>query len=115
MKKIIFLLLPLMSFAQSLPNVDYTGIHTIHIQDDLYFSQPQIGTIIATKSYEPSYSFPNKKGKVISSFNSYSDQDALIEYQWKSDYITRPGGQTMDALVKGADNKYYIIRYDENY
>ena len=115
MKKIIFLLLPLMSFAQSIPNVDYTRMRTIHIQDDLYFSQPQTGTIIATKSYEPSYSFPNRKGKVISSFDSYSDQDALIEYQWKSDYITRPGEQTMDALVRGADNKYYIIRYDENY
>ena len=52
------------------------------------------------------------QGKVITSFEADSDFDAIIEAQWKTDFIIRPGEQVKDALVRG-QTKYYIIRWEQ--
>jgi hypothetical protein len=109
MKKLILLvLLPLMSYAQGFENIYYSPSITISIMDDSYAEPIQDAKILASKNnLYPLFG----KGKVMSSFESNSDMDALYDYQWKSDYITRPGEQKQDALVKGDNGKYYIIRW----
>ena len=111
MKKLILLvLLPLMSYSQDFNNIYYNPTDTINISDDFYLEPNQRAVVLASKSYSP-YENTFKEAKIISSFNSSSDMNALHEYKWKSDYIVRPGKQQKDALVKGNNGKYYIIRW----
>ena len=53
-------------------------------------------------------------GKVLNSFQSTSDEQALIDYTWKSDYMYRPkyvlDTEVGDALVKGNNGTYYVIK-----
>ena len=110
MKNLLLILLPLISFAQ-LQNIDYSGMNTINISDDLYLSPTQNATILATENYmNYNYSY----GKVLNSFQSSSDEQALIDYTWKSDYMYRPkyilDTEVGDALVKGNNGTYYVIK-----
>ena len=109
MKKLILLvLLPLMSYAQDFNNIYYNPTITISIEDDFYAEPIQDAKVLASKNnLYPLFG----TGKVMSSFESSSDMNALYDYRWKSDYITRPGEQKQDALVKGDNGKYYIIRW----
>ena len=112
MKKLLLILLfPLLSFGQDFNNIYYNPTNTVNISDDFYAEPDQEAVILASKeSYSP-FANPFRKGKVVSSFESSSDINALYEYKWKSDYLIRPGKQTKDALVKGVNGKYYIIRW----
>ena len=111
MKKILLLLIPIFSFSQQFNNIDYSGSNTINISDDSYLHLTQDATILATDTYKYNN---NVYGKVIKSFKSDSDQDALIDYTWKSDYIYRSiyesNEEVGDALVKGNNGTYYIIK-----
>tara|TARA_R100000734_G_C3243718_1_gene47538 strand:- start:211 stop:531 length:321 start_codon:yes stop_codon:yes gene_type:complete len=105
--RLLLLLLPFVCFSQ----IDYSGINQVDIADDLFYEEPQIGTVIRTYNPNPYSSFINQ-GKVITSFEADSDFDAIIEAQWKTDFIIRPGEQVKDALVRG-QTKYYIIRWEQ--
>ena len=112
MKKILLLLLiPTFSFSQQFNNVDYSGLNTINISDNSYLYTTQDATILATDTYMYNN---NVYGKIIKSFKSNSDQDALIDYTWKSDYIYRSiyelNEEVGDALVKGNNGTYYVIK-----
>lgn len=117
MRTLLLLLLPLFTFAQ-FDNIYYSGIEIVPIEDDLYIEPIQQGTVIATSLYYPSlkndYNVNTIRGKIIDSFESESDFDAVIESNWKSDYIVRPGEFKKDALVRGQNNKYYIVRWEYN-
>ena len=115
MRTLLLLLLPLFTFAQ-FDNIYYSGIEVVDIEDDLYIEPIQKGTIIATSLYytttKNEWQVNTLRGKIINSFESKSDIDAVIESNWKSDYIVRPGEFKKDALVRGENNKYYIIRWE---
>jgi len=108
MKKLILLLLPIFTFAQFQADYSYS---TINIYDDFYNEQVQDAVIIG-RSYDNLYSMPTY-GKVKTSFESNSDLDALIDYQYKSDYILRYDYsldvKLGEAIVKGENNTYYVI------
>ena len=115
MKKLLFLLLPIFTFAQ-FDYVYYSGASLVTMSHDLYIEPVQQGRIIATSDYMPryegDYSSIMLKAKIVNSFESSSDMDAVIESNWKSDYMIRPGEIKRDALLKGENNKYYIIRWE---
>jgi len=113
MKKLILIvLLPLMSYAQDFENIYYDPINSINIMDDSFLEPDQEAFVLATKDKKQLTNFPYfGVGKVLSSFESDSDMDALYEYKWKSDFIIRSGEQRKDALVRGTNGKYYIIRW----
>jgi hypothetical protein len=106
--RLLLLLLPLFTFAQF--DYGYPGFQTVELHDDLYIEPVQDAEVIATSDYYFS-TLPSTRAQIIDSFESESDFDAIIEANWKSDYITRPGELKRDALVKGVNNKYYIVRW----
>jgi hypothetical protein len=108
MKNLLLILLPLISFSQDFENIYYNPINSINIMDDSFSEPDQEAYILATKSNSIPYF---GIGKILSSFESDSDVDALYEYKWKSDFIIRSGEQRKDALVRGFNGKYYIIRW----
>ena len=106
--RLLLLLLPIFTFAQFQADYSYS---TINIYDDFYNEQIQDAVIIG-KSYDNLYSTPSY-GKVKSSFESNSDLNALIDYQYKSDYMFRYNynldPKLGEAIVKGKNNTYYVI------
>ena len=114
-KLLLLLLLPLFTFAQ-FDYVYYSGSQFVSMSDDMYITPVQQGMIIATSDYLPRYEGDYQnimlRAKVVDSFESESDMDAIIESNWKSDYMIRPGEIKRDALLKGQDNKYYIVRWE---
>ena len=114
-KLLLLLLLPLFTFAQ-FDYVYYSGSQFVTMSDDMYITPIQQGRIIATSDYMPRYEGDYQnimlKAKVVDSFESESDMDAVIESNWKSDYMIRPGEIKRDALLRGRDNKYYIVRWE---
>ena len=115
MRILLLLLLPLFTFAQ-FDYVYYSGSQFVTMTDDFYIAPVQQGKIIATSDYLPRYEGDYEnimlRAKVVDSFESESDMDAVIESNWKSDYMIRPGEIKRDALLRGQDNKYYIIRWE---
>jgi len=113
--RLLLLLLPIFTFAQ-FNNVYYSGVRYVTIEDDLYIAPVQQGLIVATSDYLPRYEgdYTNImiKAKVVDSFESDSDMDAVIESNWKTDYMIRPGEIKRDALIRGEDKKYYIVRWE---
>ena len=111
------LLLPLFTFAQ-FDYVYYAGSQFVTMSDDFYIAPVQQGKIIATSDYLPRYEGDYEsimlKAKIVDSFESESDMDAVIESNWKSYYMIRPGEIKRDALLRGQDNKYYIVRWEYN-
>ena len=57
-------------------------------------------------------------GKVKSSFESNSDLNALIDYQYNSDYMFRNNysldSKLGEAIVKGKNNTYYVVELYRN-
>lgn len=103
----LLLLLPLFAFAQF--DYTYQGYDTVEVHDQFYIEPVQQARIVATSDY---YNvLPSTQAEVVDSFEATSDFDAIMESNWKSDYITRPGEIKRDALVKGVNNKYYIVRW----
>jgi hypothetical protein len=117
MRTLLLLLLPLFTFAQ-FDYVYYTGSQFVTMSDDFYIAPVQQGKIVATSDYLPRYEGDYQnimlQAKVVDSFESESDMDAIIESNWKSDYMIRPGEIKRDALLRGQDNKYYIVRWEFN-
>lgn len=106
---LLILLLPLISYCQDFENIYYDPIDSINIMDDSFSEPDQEAFILATKNNSRPYF---SVGKILSSFESDSDMDALYEYKWKSDFIVRSGEQRKDALVRGFNGKYYVIRWE---
>jgi hypothetical protein len=111
--RLLLLLLPIFTFAQFQADYSYS---TINIYDDFYNEQIQDAVIIG-KSYDNLYSMPSH-GKVKSSFESNSDLNALIDYQYNSDYMFR-NNYSLDyklgeAIVKGKNNTYYVVELYRN-
>ena len=106
--RLLLLLLPILTFAQFEANYN---LNNINIYDDFYSSSIQDATLIGTKDYNKfdliSY------GRVKSSFQSDSDENALIEYQYKSDFLYRNINtndiKIGEGIVKGENNTYYLI------
>ena len=117
MRTLLLLLLPLFTFAQ-FDYVYYAGSQFVTMSDDFYIAPVQQGKIIATSDYLPRYEGDYEsimlKAKIVDSFESESDMDAVIESNWKSDYMIRHGEIKRDALLRGQDNKYYIVRWEYN-
>ena len=117
MRTLLLLLLPLFTFAQ-FDYVYYAGSQFVTMSDYFYIAPVQQGKIIATSDYLPRYEGDYEsimlKAKIVDSFESESDMDAVIESNWKSDYMIRPGEIKRDALLRGQDNKYYIVRWEYN-
>ncbi len=115
MKNLLLLLLPISMFAP-FDHVYYSGTSLVTMSDDLYIEPIQQGKIIATSDYMPryqgDYSSVMLRAKIVNSFESASDMDAVIESNWKSDYMIRPGEIKRDALLRGENNKYYIVRWE---
>lgn len=112
--KLILLLYPIITFSQ-FDQISFLSINKVLISDDLYIEPNQLANIVATSKYgekiKDYYGSYFIEAKIIDSFESNSDLDAVIESNWKSDYILRPGVNRRDALVKGENNKYYIVRF----
>ena len=111
--RLLLLLLPIFTFAQFQADYSYS---TINIYDDFYNEQIQDAVIIG-KSYNNLYSIPSY-GKVKSSFKSDSDLNALIDYQYNSDYMFR-NNYSLDpklgeAIIKDKNNTYYVVELYKN-
>tara|TARA_R110002012_G_scaffold8317_2_gene38367 strand:+ start:460 stop:798 length:339 start_codon:yes stop_codon:yes gene_type:complete len=111
--RLLLLLLPIFTFAQFQADYSYSNIN---IYDDFYNEQLQDAVIVG-KSYNDIYYTPYY-GKVKSSFKSSSDSNALIDYQYNSDYIYRYNysldPKIGEAIVKGNNNTYYVVELYKN-
>ena len=51
------------------------------------------------------------KGKIIDSLEAESEMDAVTKSNWEKKYMSKPRDETRNVLLKGENNKYYIIKF----
>ena len=116
MKKLllILLLVPLVSFSQ-LENIYFSGIELVILTDNLsivpVFQEKIIATSTFLPRYEGDYISIMTKGKIIDSLEAESEMDAVVKLNWEKKYMSKPGDETKNVLLKGEKNKYYIIKF----
>ncbi len=116
MKKlfIIIFFFPFFSKAQY-EYVYYSGVNLVTMNDDFYIRPVLQDKIIATSTflprYEGDYVSVMTKGTIIDSLQAESEMEAVVKSNWKSNYFTRSSGDTRDILIRGVNNKYFIIRF----
>ena len=116
MEKLLHLLLlvSLVSSAQ-MEHTYFSGIELVTMDDDFYIQKIMQNRIIATSTflprYEGDYISIMTKGEVIDSLEAKSEMDAVIKSDWKTNHMYKYGAETIDVLLKGENNIYYIIRY----
>ena len=116
MKKlfIIIFFFPFFSKAQY-QYVYYSGVNLVTMNDDFYIRPiPQV-KIIATSTflprYEGDYVSVMTKGTIIDSLQAESEMDAVVKSNWKNNYMLKSAAESRNVLIRGENNKYYIIRY----
>lgn len=116
MKKLIIILLyiPLAIEAQY-QHIYYSGVNLVTMNDDLYIRPiPQV-KIIATSTflprYEGDYVSVMTKGTIIDSLQAESEMDAVVKSNWKNNYMLKSAAESRNVLIRGENNKYYIIRF----
>jgi len=117
MKKLLFVLLfvPLCLSAQ-VEHTYFSGIHLVTIDEDLYIQSIMQDRIVATSTflprYEGDYVSIMTKGQVIDSLKAESEMDAVVKSNWKTNHMYKLGAETRDVLLRGENNVYYIIRFN---
>ncbi len=121
MRKITLILFLIASFVNAQYNYDfytleYSGQH-LNLKPDIYNNRVQDGVIIAQKKYNI-YDTP-RYGRITDSFESISDNNAIIESSYKSDYKPRVKYNFLEekigeAIVRGKDGKYYKVDLYKN-
>ena len=85
------------------------------MNDDFYIRPVLQDKIIATSTflprYEGDYVSVMTKGIIIDSLQAASEMEAVVKSNWKSNYFTSSSGDTRDILIRGENNKYFIIRF----
>ena len=116
MKKlfIIIFFFPFFSKAQY-QYVYYSGVNLVTMNDDFYIRPVLQDKIVATSTflprYEGDYASVMTKGIIIDSLQAASEMEAVVKSNWKSNYFTSSSGDTRDILIRGENNKYFIIRF----
>ena len=116
MKKLIIILIyiPLAIEAQY-QHIYYSGISLVTMNDDFYIRPVLQDKIIATSTflprYEGDYVSVMTKGTIIDSLQAESEMDAVVKSNWKNNYMLKSGAESRNVLIRGENNKYYIIRF----